>query len=458
MKKRMVWLTAVALGVTTLAGMNPGTAPAQAEQGEQTYLVLFENQSSLPSNYESVLQSAGGTVTKKLSNLGAVQVKSSNPDFDAVMESSPYVQAVSQEGTIYPDSVAGEVVEAFNPEQTAVGTADLYDTYQWDIKQVTSNGESWKLKGGTGKTSDGKNIVVGVIDTGIDYNHPDLKGNYLYGKSFVPGITDAKDEAGHGTHVAGAIAANGRVLGVGPDLKLASYRVFGPTGSAATSDIAAALEAAGNDNVDVVNMSLGGYNWIQDPDYTPEEVIADQLLFERAIAYATKKGVTVVGSAGNNGKNISDPWQLTKDLFGPDAEGITLRSPSSPQMLRVASNGIGLNRAYYSNYGSLHIHVSAPGGDYGPLWAPGLDPALRDTNARTLSTYMGGNYAWMIGTSMASPKAAAVAGVVIAKAGKDKLTPAQVKLKVMANTTDIQDAGFDKYSGFGLVNAKKALK
>ncbi|ASS77189.1 hypothetical protein CIG75_10495 [Tumebacillus algifaecis] len=438
--------------------MTPGAAPqAEAAQGQQKYLVVFKNESALPSNFESILSNAGGTITKTLSDLGAVQVVTSNPNFNKTLKSSPYVQSVGLEGTIFPDTI-GEAVEQFYPEQTASVTPDLYNTYQWDIKQVTINGESWTMQGGTGKTTDGKDIVVGVIDTGIDYNHPDLKDNYLYGKSFVPGISDPIDQAGHGTHVAGAIAANGRVKGIGPDLKIAAYRVFGPTGGAETSDIAAALKAAGDDNVDVVNMSLGGYNWIQDPSSTPKDVIADQLLFERAISYATKKGVTVVGSSGNNGMNISNPAQLTKDIFGPDAKGATLRSPSSPLMLRVASNGIGLNRAYYSNYGAAHIHVSAPGGDYGPLWAPGLDPSLRDANARTLNTYPGGGYAWMIGTSMASPKAAGLAGVIIAKAGKDKLTPAQVKNKIMSTTTDILDKGFDKYSGFGLINAKNALK
>lgn len=104
--------------------------------------------------------------------------------------------------------------------------SDLYERYQWNIKQVTDNGESWKLPNGTGKSVDGQDIVIGVIDTGIDYTHPDLKGNYVYGKSFVPNDQDPHDELGHGTHVAGAIAANVRVKGIGPYLKIASYRVF----------------------------------------------------------------------------------------------------------------------------------------------------------------------------------------------------------------------------------------
>ncbi|MDA6130975.1 S8 family serine peptidase, partial [Escherichia coli] len=108
------------------------------------------------------------------------------------------------------------------------------------------------------------------------------------------------DENSHGTHVAGSIAAKGRTMGVGPDLKVAAYRVFGPDGGAATSHIAEALITAADDNVDVVNMSLGGYDWFQNPEYTTKETVADVQMFNRAIKYAIQKGVTVVGSAGNN--------------------------------------------------------------------------------------------------------------------------------------------------------------
>ncbi|MCM3274436.1 S8 family peptidase, partial [Paenibacillus elgii] len=127
--------------------------------------------------------------------------------------------------------------------------AHLYESLQWDIKQVTKDGTSWNLPGGTGKSIDGNDIVVGVIDTGLENNHTDLKENYAYGKSFVPGYPDAMDQNSHGTHVAGSIAAKGRTMGIGPDLKVAAYRVFGPTGGAETSHIAEALMTAADDNV-----------------------------------------------------------------------------------------------------------------------------------------------------------------------------------------------------------------
>ncbi|EKN62740.1 nisin leader peptide-processing serine protease NisP [Neobacillus bataviensis LMG 21833] len=116
-------------------------------------------------------------------------------------------------------------------------------------------------------------------------------------------------------------------MGVGPDLKVACYRVFGPTGEASTADIAEALMTATDDNVDVVNMSLGGYDWYQDPEYATKDVVADVQMFNRAINYAIKKGVTVVGSAGNNAVDISSPGKLSGD-----DKGATHRSPSNQNM------------------------------------------------------------------------------------------------------------------------------
>lgn len=124
---------------------------------------------------------------------------------------------------------------------------------------------------------------------------------------------------------------------------MASYRVFGPTGGAATSHIAEALMTAADDNVDVVNMLLGGYDWFQDPEYATKDIVADVQLFNRAIQYAIKKGVTVVGSAGNNGVDLSSPGK-----FSGDDTGATHRSPSSQTMIRVSAGGALKNLAFYS--------------------------------------------------------------------------------------------------------------
>jgi subtilisin family serine protease len=447
MKKKLAAGTfAFALGAYSLLGSSVGAEEAGASK--EDYIVVFKNQDSLPNGYENVLAKSGGEIKTKLAKLGAVEVSSSNPNFLAEVKKSENVLDVDVESVIYPEAPA--VTADASAEGIADG-ADLYNAYQWDIKQVTGNGASWELPGGTGKSVDGEDIVVAVVDTGIDYNHPDLKDNYAYGKSFVPGYPDAMDENSHGTHVAGAIAANGRTMGVGPDLKVAAYRVFGPTGGASTADIANALRTAADDNVDVVNMSLGGYDWLQNPESETNDVAADMRLFNRAIQYAIQQGVTVVGSAGNNSLDITSPGKLS----GEDV-GATHRSPSNQGMIRVSAGGLNKNLAYYSNYGVGKIDVMAPGGDLGPNYDP-VTKTGRDNSYLSYSTVPGGKYGYKAGTSMAAPKVAGLAGVIIAQHGKDELSPAQVKHIIQSSSEDIFKTGYDEQSGFGLIDAVESL-
>ncbi|MFG6494769.1 S8 family serine peptidase [Fictibacillus sp. UD] len=445
--KFMASALALTLGASVALSGSPFLAKAEVGQ-EKKYIVIFKDQAKLPTNFGADISKAGGQIEAKLDKLGAVEVVSTNPNFLSQIKKSSTVLDAGVQNIVYPETAA---IEAQAMVTEAATGADLYETLQWDIKQVTGDGASWKLPGGTGKSVDGNDIVVGVIDTGIDYNHPDLKDNYAYGKSFVPGYKDAIDENGHGTHVAGSIAAKGRTMGVGPDLKVAAYRVFGPTGGAETSHIAEALMTAADDNVDVVNMSLGGYDWFQNPDYATKDTVADVRLFNRAIQYAIQKGVTVVGSAGNNAVDISSPGKLSGD-----DNGATHRSPSSQSLIRVSAGGQLKNLAFYSNYGVGKIDVMAPGGDLGPNYDP-VTKTGRDNTYLCLATVPGG-YAYYGGTSMAAPKTAALAGVIIAQHGKDKLSPAQVKHVIQSSSEDVFKRGYDGEAGFGLINAVNALK
>lgn len=448
MKKK--WIAGALTATLSVGAFIGSLGVGHAQEVDKNYIVVFKSEASLPSNYLDVIKKYGGTVTKTLPKLGTVEVNSENPNFLAEIQKSTTVLNAGVENTVYPDAPVEK--QALATDFTATASNDLYKTYQWDIKQVTNDGKSWTLEGGTGKSTNGKDIVVAVVDTGIDFTHPDIAKNYAYGKSFVPGITSPMDEDGHGTHVAGSIAGNGRVLGIGPELKVAAYRVFGPEGGANTSDIANALMTAADDNVDVVNMSLGGYDWFQNPEYATKDVVADVRLFNRAIQYAINKGVTVVGSAGNAAVDISSPGKLSGD-----DNGATHRSPSNQTMIRVSAGGEEKNLTFYSNYGVGKIDVIAPGGDYGTAWLETGNTALRDRNKLCLSTVPGG-YAFYAGTSMAAPKTAGLAGVIIAKYGKDVLSPAQVKHIIQNSADDWFKPGYDGESGFGSINAVSALK
>lgn len=143
----------------------------------------------------------------------------------------------------------------------------------------------------------GKGVKVGVIDTGIDYKHPDLRRNYGGGQDLVDNDNDPMETGGrqktlHGTHVAGIIAANGKIRGVAPEATIIAYRALGPGGSGTTEQVILAIEEAVKDKVDVLNLSLG--NNVNGPD----------LPISMALNKAVEKGVTAVTSSGNAGPNI----------------------------------------------------------------------------------------------------------------------------------------------------------
>jgi lantibiotic leader peptide-processing serine protease len=336
----------------------------------------------------------------------------------------------------------GEILPLEAPPASVVH--DLYEQEQWDIKLVTGNGASWSMPSGTGQPAQGAPVVVAVIDTGIDYNHPDLKANVLYGKTFAPDTTDYSDANGHGTHVAGAIAAKGRVMGVGPDLKLAAYRVFGATGKTTPAIIAEAIVAAADDQVDVINLSAGGYQWMHKPGTTTNGQMQNVKLLDKAVEYAIQKGVVVVQSAGNEGTELNNPSKLADKLLGEGTQGIVKGMPSVEQAIRVGAVDRYLRKAAYSNYGPGVIDVVAPGGDY--------------SSKLCLSTAPGGGYRYSLGTSMAAPKVSALAGILIAQHGKGVLQPAQVKHLLEKTALDLGDPGTDSLTGHGLIQAVPALQ
>lgn len=172
-----------------------------------------------------------------------------------------------------------------------------------------------------GRRLTGEGVTVGVIDTGVDYTHPDLKRNYSGGKDLVDGDLDpmeARGERGtatiHGTHVAGIIAGDGKLQGVAPRATVKAYRALGPGGKGTTELVLAAIEEAIKDRVDIVNLSLG--NAVNGPD----------LPVSAALNRAAEKGIVPVVSSGNSG-----PGQWTVGAPGTATKAISVGA-STPNM------------------------------------------------------------------------------------------------------------------------------
>lgn len=169
----------------------------------------------------------------------------------------------------------------------------------------------------------GKGVKVGVIDTGIDYEHPDLTESYIAGYDLIDLDDDPMEtqpEQGiptlHGTHVAGIIAANGDLQGVAPDAEIYSYRALGPGGMGTSIQVIAAMERALEDGVDVMNLSLG--NAINGPDYPTS----------MAVNRAIDLGVSVVIANGNNGP---DDWTVGAPATASKA--LAVGATASPQQI-----------------------------------------------------------------------------------------------------------------------------
>ncbi|MBM7571282.1 S8 family serine peptidase [Aquibacillus albus] len=182
------------------------------------------------------------------------------------------------------------------PSDITVEDIDISVTLESEQPNVNKSIPFLKQQSSTLKSYTGKGIKIGVVDTGIDHHHPDLKNNFKGGYDLVDLDDDPMEtipEQGiptlHGTHVSGIIAANGSMQGVAPEASLYSYRALGPGGMGTSIQVIAAIERAVKDGMDIINLSLG--NSVNGPDW-PTSV---------AVNRAVELGVTVVIANGNSG-------------------------------------------------------------------------------------------------------------------------------------------------------------
>lgn len=425
-------------------------------------IVLFKD-NCIDDTVKKFIINSGGTIIENFSKIGGLEVEC-KADLIPNIESYSTVQSLALNHDI--DVLNGKTV---NFKQTnssnEVSDADLYNLYQWDIKKVTNNGKSFQLESGN------HNVVVGIIDSGVDVNHQDLVNNLLGGENFVSAnfkgdntetgdSDDINDRFGHGTMVAGTIAANGRTKGVAPNIGFKSYRIFNKDGQTNSSIVSAAIMKAADDGVNVINLSFGGYDlkgkcYWTDPKtgikYKMGNDMAEYSLYKRAIKYAIQKNVIVVTSAGNDGLNCADKYMLTDYLNkinkadGLSYVGMTYENPGSIKgVINVSATGKDDKIASYSNYGSSFIDVAAPAGNYAPN---------KDISDLCLVTTIGG-YTLTQGTSIAAPKVSATAALILCK---DKKRSKEVAKKIYKTCENIGGKDSGKYYGHGLVNAFNAL-
>jgi subtilisin len=259
----------------------------------------------------------------------------------------------------------------------------------------------------------GAGINVAVIDTGIDCGHPDLSPNCLYGFNALSKGKNPFDDYGHGTHVAGIIAARDNgfgVIGVAPEATLYAVKVLDANGSGAWSSVASGIVWATQNNMDVINMSLGGSGFSQ--------ALAD------AVKAASDAGILVVSAAGNSGccDKVLYPAKL-------------------PESMAIAAVDTNDQRAWFSSTGP-ELDVAAPG------------DSIRST-VPTGNCYLcdRSGYETLNGTSMATPHVSGTGALLMARG----FTNLEAWTAINATAKDLGDPGFDTLFGHGRVDALAAV-
>lgn len=277
---------------------------------------------------------------------------------------------------------------------------DPYYSKQWFLPHIGAE-RAWDA--GRGNTG----VVVAVVDTGVDASHPDLSGRVLQGYDFVYGSPDALDVYGHGTHVAGIIAASGDngagVAGLAWNVRLLPVKVLDNNGNGNYSDLIAGIRYAADNGAAVINMSLGGG--------------ARSQALQEAVDYARAKGCSVVAAAGNNASG---------SLSYPAACNGVISVGATDEMDR---------RASFSNWGN-GLDLVAPG-------------------KSIYSDYPGGRYTSMSGTSMATPEVSGAFALL--RSYKPGLSPTEYERRILESAQDLGATGYDATFGWGLLQVDKAL-
>ncbi len=277
----------------------------------------------------------------------------------------------------------------------------------------------------SGNTGSGRKIVV--LDTGYNYNHPELSSSYLGGKDFVNNDNDPADDNGHGSHVAGIITADGvnsTAKGVAPDAGILSGKVLGASGGGYFSDVVAAIYwavdgpdgvygTADDFNADAISMSLGTSKPYVYRGFC-DNVLPD---LTNAIKYARNRSVIVVVAAGNSG-----------------SAGVSIPGCISYSTTVGAVDGAD-NIAKFSGRGSA-VDIVAPG-------------------VNIFSAWLGISYATASGTSMSTPSISGV--VALIKTAHASYSVAQIENALFTTAKDLGAAGKDSNYGWGRVDASKAV-
>jgi subtilisin family serine protease len=482
------------LGGLSVLGMPNAAAQPELSGKTVEYSVLARDGVAVQ-KAEAAIKAAGGKVERSNAAVGLVTATAPENGFTQRLAASSdvlYTSRVRMVGAA-PERTADKRISKENSERARSGAKkqrasagmDPLDGQLWGLSMVRSHLSRTVQPGD-------KRVKVGVLDTGVDGSHPDIAPNFdrnlsrnfthdiptdelgqvVDGPCEFRGCVDPADwdDGGHGTHVAGTIAAaaNGFGLsGVAPNVSIVNIRGGQDSGFFFLQPVVDALTYAGDAGLDVVNMSFFVDPWLYNCTNNPADSPAEQAqqrtiitAMTRALNYAHRKGVTNVNSLGNQHEDNGNPQP---DTTSPDFPAGTSKTRTidnatcfdmpleGPHTIGVLALGPSGNKADYSSYGTEQISVSAPGGWFRDYFGT---PQFRTNENLILSTYpknvgvaegnidaagnvtpqgvaLGvqrackadgtcGYYQFLQGTSMAAPHASGVSAVIVSEFGKFK--------------------------------------
>lgn len=360
MRKKPIFM----LGLLAAAGIACAQSSPQYAPGE--LIVKFSEMAPSSSALSNQLLGAKSIQTLGSPNLQRVKLPAGSTMASAIA---------------YYKAMGAEYAEPNYRMQATMTPNDTYYSRQYGLPQIKGPA-SWDLTLGDSA------VVIAIVDTGVDLNHPDLASKIVTGTDLVNGDSTPEDDNGHGTHCAGIAAAitnNGvGVAGVAPNCKIMPVKVLDAAGSGYLSTVAQGIRYAANGGAKVISLSLGSSSQSQ--------------TLQDAITYAIGKGAVVVAAAGNDG--------VSSKFYPAACTGV----------ISVAAVDSSDAKASFSNYGSW-VSVAAPG-------------------VRVYSTWMGDSYAYASGTSMATPYVAGEAAMLFSFFGSNT-SPEAIKEKIEANSDPV---------------------
>lgn len=393
------------IGMALVGVISAGVPQLQAaENGNKVDVIVSFNRAPGPAE-EKIIRAFGGIISYTYRITPAVAATVPQAAIKGLLN-NPRVTAVELDEPVY--------------------AVDAELDNSWGVKRI-----------GAGTVHDGGNkglgIKIGIIDSGINYTHPDLDGVYVGGYDFVQSDNDPMDVYGHGTHVAGTACAednNFGVVGVAPNCALYSLRVLNDDGVGAWSRVIAAMDWAVTNGLHVVNLSLGSSK-------NPGTAV------KTAFDNAETKGIVIAAAAGNSGNTAG--------------KGSNIIYPAKyASVIAVGAIDSADKRASFSSTGS-ELEIMAPGVAVLSTWNDSTSPH----NPQPICVDNVCYYKYGSGTSMASPHVAGVAALVIAKGVTNvngvKGISDEVRQIMNSTAQDLGAAGRDAQYGYGLVNAAAAV-